>query len=207
MTTFKLGLINRTLTLTALTLAASTLAAHHSDSVYFIDDRDSDGGATRIEGTVTRVRLINPHSEMFVEVVNEAGETERWAIESDSWNELRTLGWTQETIREGDRVAVVVSMSRFHNPAGRLRDLLIYGASPDQPARLFLEHIPDASDEYGQSNAPERMLDFAPQCPDTVQYDPNRERGEESLLCFVLDSDTLATVQTEFAGSLRIFSK
>lgn len=195
------------LSVAALLVLVAPALAHHSDSVYFVDDRDSDGGAVRIEGTVTRVRLINPHSEMFVEVVNDAGEPERWAIESDSWNELRTLGWTQETIREGDRVAVVVSMSRFHDTAGRLRDLMIYGATPEQPARLFLEHIPDASDEYGQSNAPERMLEFAPQCPDTTPYDPNRERGEESLLCFTLDAETLQAVKAEFTGTLRILGE
>ncbi len=188
-----------------LVLLSVGAMAHHSDSVYFIDDRDSDGGAVRIEGTVSRVRLVNPHAEMFVEVPNESGETDRWAIESDSWNELRTLGWKQDTIKEGDRVAVVVSMSRFHDTAGRLRDLLIYGATPADPARLFLEYIPDASDEFGQSSAPLRMLERAPQCADTVQFDPNRERGEETLLCISLDAETLEAVQSEFAGELTIF--
>jgi hypothetical protein len=188
----------------ALAVAAPVLA-HHSDSLYFVDDRGSEGGAVRIEGTVTRVRLINPHAELFVEVVNEAGETERWAIESDSWNELRTLGWAQNTIEVGDRVAVVVSMSKFHKTAGRLRDLLIYGASPTDDARLFLEYIPDASDESGQSDAPLRLLDHAPQCDGMVPYDPARERGEETLLCVSLDAQTMRAVREEFADQIRIF--
>ena len=56
----------------------------------------------RIEGTVTGVRLINPHAEFFVEVINSDGEAERWAIESDSRNELTTLGFTDETVQVGD---------------------------------------------------------------------------------------------------------
>jgi hypothetical protein len=84
--------------LAAVTLAtAGRLTAHHSDSVYFVDDRADPRGAVRIEGTVTRVRLINPHAEFFVSVRDDSGETAEWAIESDSWNELGTLGWTQET--------------------------------------------------------------------------------------------------------------
>ena len=195
----------RPLTVLTILLTAGTATAHHSDSVYFIDDRDSEGGEVRIEGTVTGVRLINPHAEFFVEVINSDGEAERWAIESDSRNELTTLGFTDETVQIGDRVAVVVSMSRFHKTAGRLRDMMIFGSSAEQPARLFLEHIPDASDEDGQSSAPVRMLDFAPQCPATTRYDPDRERGEESLLCYLLDADTLTTVQGEFADDLTIF--
>lgn len=161
----------------------------------------------RIEGTVTRVRLINPHAEMFVEAITDTGETERWAIESDSWNELRTLGCQQDTIMEGDHVAVVVSMSRHQETAGRLRDLLFYGETSDDSARLFLEYIPDASDEFGQSNAPLQMIDHAPQCPDTVQFDPNRERGEKTLLCFVMDARTFESVRSEFADALKILQE
>jgi hypothetical protein len=185
---------------------ASTSYAHHSDSFYFIEDRGSDGGAIRIEGTVSRVRLINPHSEFFVEVENAEGGTDRWAIESDSWNELKRLGWTQSTVEQGDRVAIVVAKSKFHPTAGRLRDLLLFGAEADEPATLFLEYIPDASEEFGQSSAPLRILERAPQCPDTVQFDPVRERGEETLLCISLDGALLNEIRSEFADQLAILN-
>ena len=184
--------------------ATAGALAHHSDSVYFVDDRKDSRGAVRVEGTVTRVRLINPHSEFFVDVANAAGGVDSWAIESDSWNELRTLGWTNETVEVGDRVAVVVSMSKFHATAGRLRDMLIYPAAAGERATLLLEYIPDASDESGQSDAPLRLLERVPQCEGTVRYDPARERGEETLLCMTLDADALALVEREFAGQLRI---
>jgi hypothetical protein len=183
--------------------AAGRLTAHHSDSVYFVDDRDDPRGAVRIEGTVTRVRLINPHAEFFVSVRDDNGETAEWAIESDSWNELGTLGWTQETLAEGDRVAAVVSMSKFHSTAGRLRDMLILPRGGG-PATLFLEYIPDASDEFGQSDAPLRLMERAPQCEGTVRFDPARERGEETLLCISLDAATLDAARREFADRLPI---
>jgi len=186
------------------TCFACAAAAHHSDSFYFIDDRTAEGGAVRIEGTLSRVRLINPHSEFFVEVVGDAGETERWAVETDSLNQLRAAGWTETTLEAGDRVVAVVSKSKFHDTAGRLRDLLVYGEG-SEPARLYLEYIPDASDEYGQSDAPLRVLDRAPQCPGGPQFDARRERGKEMLLCVVLDAATLETVRAELGGQLAIF--
>jgi hypothetical protein len=190
----------------AATSVPREAAAHHSDSFYFIDDRNADGGAIRIEGTVSRVRFINPHSELFVEVVNAAGEPQRWAVETDSWNQLRTLGWDERTIEAGDRVVVVVSKSKFHDTAGRLRDLLVHARANGEPARLYLEYIPDASDTSGRSDAPLRLLERAPQCPGTVQYDPARQRGKETLLCTSLDAATLDAVRAEFRGQLTIFA-
>ena len=57
----------------SVTLLVGAAAAHHSDSWYFVDDRSADGGAIRIEGTISRVRWINPHSEFFVDVPSATG--------------------------------------------------------------------------------------------------------------------------------------
>jgi hypothetical protein len=185
---------------------AGEALAHHSDSFYFVDDRSAEGGAVRIEGKLSRVRFINPHSEIFVEVASEeGGEPVRWAVETDSWNQLRTLGWTEATLAVGDHVVIVVSKSKFHATAGRLRDLLVYGRTPEEPARLYLEYIPDVADPSSQSDAPLRVLERAPQCPGTVQYDPARQRGKETLLCVSLDAVTLEAVKGEFADELVIF--
>ena len=180
--------------------------AHHSDSFYFIDDRSVEGGAVRIEGTVSRVRFINPHSEIFVDVPSEGnGEPARWAVETDSWNQLRTLGWDESTLEVGDHVVIVVSKSKFHATAGRLRDLLVYGRTPEDAARLYLEYVPDLADPSSQSDAPLRVLERAPQCAGSVQYDPARQRGKETLLCVSLDAATLEAVHAEFADELVIF--
>jgi hypothetical protein len=168
-------------------LAAGAALAHHSDSFYFVDDRSAEGGAVRIEGTLSRVRFINPHSEIFVEVAGEGGEPVRW------------------TLAVGDHVVIIVSKSKFHATAGRLRDLLVYGRTSEDPARLYLEYIPDVADPSSQSDAPLRVLERAPQCDGTVQYDPARQRGKETLLCVSLDAAALEAVQREFADELVIF--
>ena len=186
-------------------LLAGEARAHHSDSFYFVDDRKAEGGAVRIEGTLWRVRFINPHSEIFVDLPNEAGGAPvRWAVETDSWNQLRTLGWDESTLEIGDHVVLVVSKSKFHDTAGRLRDLLVYGRTPEDPARLYLEYVPDLADPSSQSDAPLRVLEHAPQCPGTVQFDPARQRGKETLLCVSLDAATLEAIRAEFADELKI---
>ncbi len=186
----------------AVATFARGAAAHHSDSLYFIDDRAADGGAIRIEGTISRVRWINPHSEFFVEVPSATGgEPAVWAIETDSVNQLRGLGWDDDTLQVGDKVVVVVSKSKFDDTAGRLRDMLVYGASPGEPAAVYLEFKGDGTPEW---QAPYDVYRAHTPCPGTVPFDAERQPGKETLLCARLNADELATVKREFGSRVLL---
>ena len=63
-------------------------------------------------------------------------------------NQLRGLGWDDKTLQVGDKVVVVVSKSKFDDTAGRLRDMLVYGATPDEPAAVYLEFKGDGKPEW-----------------------------------------------------------
>ena len=180
----------------AAVLAVGAAAAHHSDSLYFVDDRSADGGAIRIEGTISRVRWINPHTEFFVDVPSvNGGEPVVWAIETDSVNQLRGLGWDEETIEVGDKVVVVVSKSKFDDTAGRLRDLLVYGATPDEPAAVYLEFKGNGKPEW---QAPYELYKAYASCPGTAPFDAERQPGKETLLCARLGADELAAAKRDF---------
>jgi hypothetical protein len=184
------------------TLMAGAAAAHHSDSLYFVDDRSADGGAIRIEGTISRVRWINPHSEFFVDVPNPAGgEPTVWAIETDSVNQLRGMGWNDKTLEVGDKVAVVVSKSKFDDTAGRLRDMLVYGSTPDEPASIYLEFKGNGKPEW---QAPYELYRAHTSCPGTVPFDAERQPGKETLLCARLDADELAAAKRDYAGRVLL---
>jgi len=184
------------------TLIAGAAAAHHSDSLYFIDDRSADGGAVRIEGTISRVRWINPHSEFFVDVPSTTGAAPAvWAIETDSVNQLRALGWDQSTLQVGDKVVVVVSKSKFDDTAGRLRDMLVYGATPDEPASIYLEFKGNGKPEW---QAPYDLYRKYTPCPGTVPFDAERQPGKETLLCAHLSVAELNTATKEFATSVLL---
>ena len=184
------------------TATAVAAVAHHSDSLYFVDDRSADGGAIRIEGTISRVRWINPHSEFFVDVPNPAGgEPTVWAIETDSVNQLRGLGWNDKTLEVGDKVAAVVSKSKFDDTAGRLRDLLVYGSTPTEPASIYLEFKGNGKPEW---QAPYELYKAHTSCPGTVPFDAERQPGKETLLCARLDADELAAVKRDYGARVLL---
>ena len=185
----------------AATLIAGVAAAHHSDSLYFVDDRSADGGAVRVEGTISRVRWINPHSEFFVDVPSPTGgEPAVWAIETDSVNQLRGMGWNDKTLEVGDKVVAVVSKSKFDDTAGRLRDLLVYGA-PGEPAAVYLEFKGDGKPEWA---APYEVYKKYKPCPGTVPFDAERQPGKETLLCAHLTDAELAAAKRDSRGRVLL---
>jgi hypothetical protein len=186
----------------ALGALAGRAAAHHSDSLYFVDDRSADGGAIRIEGTISRVRWINPHSEFFVDVPSATGGAPAtWAIETDSVNQLRGLGWDDKTLEVGDKVVVVVSKSKFDDTAGRLRDMLVYGKTPAEPAAVYLEFKGDGKPEWA---APYEVYKKHTSCPGTVPFDAERQPGKETMLCATLSADELAAAKRDFGARVLL---
>ncbi len=82
----------------ALLLASLPLIAHHSVSMY--DMRNP----TTVKGVVSRVEWTNPHAYLYVNVKNDKGQVEEWAIEIDSPNFLKHNGWTSSTVKPGDTI-------------------------------------------------------------------------------------------------------
>ena len=83
-----------------ITLAAMALLGHHSTASYDLTH------GTIIEGVVTRVDWENPHAHISVDVTAEESVIEHWRIEAGNPGQLRRLGWTQKTVKAGDRVTV-----------------------------------------------------------------------------------------------------
>jgi hypothetical protein len=169
--------------------------------MYFIDDRAADGGAIRIEGTISRVRWINPHSEFFVDVPGAGGETATWAIETDSVNQLRALGWDEKTLEVGDKVVVVVSKSKFDDTAGRLRDMLVLGSTAAEPAAVYLEYKGDGNPQW---DAPLALYRAHESCPGTAVFDPERQPGKETLLCARLSATQLDAARQEYGARVLL---
>jgi hypothetical protein len=59
-----------------------------------------------LHGTVTRVELINPHSWIHIDVVNDEGVTESWRIEGGSPNALFRNGITKNSIPVGSELII-----------------------------------------------------------------------------------------------------
>ena len=59
-----------------------------------------------LEGTITRVELINPHSWFTIEVEADDGTTETWEIEAGAPNSLFRRGFTRDSLPVGTEITV-----------------------------------------------------------------------------------------------------
>jgi DNA/RNA endonuclease YhcR with UshA esterase domain len=81
-------------------VTAQTASAHHSTSMY-----DMEHPST-FKGIVTRVEWTNPHGYIYLNVKNDKGGLDEWAMEINSPNFLRHNGWTSTTVKPGDVITV-----------------------------------------------------------------------------------------------------
>jgi len=96
-------LIVPVLTLCALLLVAGKNAsAHHSFAPFDLTKEKT------ITGTVSKFEWTNPHSWIWVDVTNEKGGVDSWAVEGMSPNYLARRGWTKTTVKPGDKITISV---------------------------------------------------------------------------------------------------
>ena len=89
-------------------LAAVPVVAHHS----FAAEYDAEK-PMKVTGTITKIEWTNPHCFFYVDVKNEAsGKTENWGFEMGNPNALLRLGWTRNSLKQGDTVTVEGSRAR-----------------------------------------------------------------------------------------------
>jgi len=88
-------------------LFTAPVFAHHNAAAHYLVDR-----SMTIEGVVTEFRAVNPHARIYFEAESEAGVTETWMAEGDSFVNLRRLGWTSDQLKPGDRIQIVGHPSR-----------------------------------------------------------------------------------------------
>jgi hypothetical protein len=87
----------------AVAAAASALPAyaHHSFAVY---DRTH---VLTLKGNVKSFQWTNPHCVIWVLIQQEGGgEPQEWSFETTSPGVLTRGGWTRNSVKPGDRVAV-----------------------------------------------------------------------------------------------------
>jgi len=73
--------------------------AHHSHGNYMDTFRD-------IEGVVTEVHFVVPHSWVYMQVKDAKGEPQLWALEATGRGGLERIGVTKEYIKAGDPIKV-----------------------------------------------------------------------------------------------------
>jgi hypothetical protein len=88
------------LALLLLLLTAALLPAHHSVTMYDLDNMIT------LKGEVTKIEWTNPHVFVHFKVAKEGGAAEEWAMELDPPVLLRRYGWLRSTVKVGDAITV-----------------------------------------------------------------------------------------------------
>ena len=85
--------------------------AHHSMAMFDLQS------TITVTGIVARVQLKNPHSLFYIAVTGEDGKQVEWMLEAQPLVTLLDSGWSQTTMRVGDKVTAVGSPARNGSPA------------------------------------------------------------------------------------------
>ena len=91
--------------------------AHHGDAGRYEDN------LTVLTGTVVDLQLVDPHSVIVFDVTDESGQTVRWQAELNGKNGLaKNFGWTQKTLKPGDKITLTGRRVKSGAPYMNLTD-------------------------------------------------------------------------------------
>src|ERR1700733_11273724 len=116
--------------------------AHHS----FAAEYDADRPVV-LQGAVTKMAWINPHSWIYINVTKPDGTVENWAVEAGPPGTLVRAGFTKDSLQPG----TVIKVNGFRAKDGALRangrditlpdgrNIFVGGSSPGAPKEFPAE--------------------------------------------------------------------
>ena len=109
MRTIRLILIGGVAVCVAL-VNATPLVAHHAFGAEF--DRDAP---IRLEGAITRLEWVNPHTWIHMEITKDDGTTEVWMVEGGTPNTLLRRGLRRDCLLPGTVIIVDGYQAKDHS--------------------------------------------------------------------------------------------
>jgi hypothetical protein len=103
--------------------AAVPLFAHHSVQAQFDLDKP-----IQLSGTVTKVEWINPHSYLFIDVKDSAGNVKHWAFEMAGPGALRKAGLSRADrggLKPGDMITVNGVLAKDGTDSGLVKTITL----------------------------------------------------------------------------------
>jgi len=87
--------------LVAALVVATSAQAHHAFAAEFDADQPLD-----LQGVITKVRWVNPHSWLYFDVKDSGGNVTNWGVEFGAPNQLANAGLTKADVVPGTQVHV-----------------------------------------------------------------------------------------------------
>ena len=113
---------SKLLILTAIVFALSVVSvpifAHHGTAAFDVTKM------VTVKGTVTDFQFVNPHVQIYWDVKNEKGETEKWQGELTAPNKLIRAGWNKHTLKPGDEITATGNVTQGGQHVMWIRKLL-----------------------------------------------------------------------------------
>lgn len=110
----RMSIKKSTLWLAVVAAVSPTLSsAHHAFAAEFDADRPVE-----VQGVVKRVRFVNPHSWIYIDVTGPDGKVTTWGFEFGSPNSLANAGLSKEDIKPGTKVKINGFRGKSAQPVG-----------------------------------------------------------------------------------------
>ena len=115
--------------------AAGSAAAHHAFTAQYDSEKP-----VAVTGVVVKIEWLNPHAYFFIDVTDaESGEVLTWAAEMGSPVVLMRQGWTRDSMKIGDEVAVEGIRARDGSSALNARSVVLTSTGQQLFARSAAE--------------------------------------------------------------------
>ena|SRR5579862_9134905 len=92
--------------LVGVLLSSAPVFAHHGAVAYDMKK------VTTLQGIISEFRYTNPHSEIYFDVVDANGKTQKWVAEAVSVPAMSRSGWTKNSLKPGDKVSVTGNVAK-----------------------------------------------------------------------------------------------
>jgi hypothetical protein len=97
----------------------AAVAAHHGAASF-----DTTMEVT-LKGTVTEWQWFNPHCFLKFDAKGEDGTVKSWAVEAGNPTDMTKRGWSRNSFKPGDQVAVTLQPVKTGAPVGRIRSVML----------------------------------------------------------------------------------
>ena len=91
--------------------------SHHGFAIYSSE-------RITVQATIKEFRFINPHVQLYFDVLNQTNELEAWQGELTAPNKLARAGWTKNSFRPGDVVKISGERAKNGGHSIRIREII-----------------------------------------------------------------------------------